>query len=384
MNRETTIGRPEKESKLVPRQVALFFIAFSAAVKFINLPAVTARYAREGLWISAAIDFLFDGILIAAILFTAKTGEDDTFFECAEKAFGKPVAIALCVCYCLFFLVKSYIPVIEQKYYVEVTLYETAPTVLTFLPFFAVCAYISYKGLRGIGRCADVCTPITLAAFFILIALSLATFDATELLPLTGVPAGDIFEGSFRTAPWHLDSSYLLFLAGNVRREKTGEKKILIGFGVSALLVLVYMCVLYGEFGAIAERQYFSPVRMGKFNVSLTNIGRVDYFSAFAFALSCIFALSTPVLFASVCLDRIFRFKRKFIPSLVTSFCLLVAVIATDKSVYNTMSVIQYHLAPWMIGLTASGPVLFFVAKTVIRIREEKGKPSSTLGRISS
>lgn len=144
------------------------------------------------------------------------------------------------------------------------------------------------------------------------------------------------------------------------------------------------MCVLYGEFGAIAERQYFSPVRMGKFNVSLTNIGRVDYFSAFAFALSCIFALSTPVLFASVCLDRIFRFKRKFIPSLVTSFCLLVAVIATDKSVYNTMSVIQYRLAPWMIGLTASGPVLFFVAKTVIRIREEKGKPSSALGRISS
>ena len=384
MNQENETGHAGKESKLVPRQAALFFIAFSAAVKFINLPAVTARYAREGLWISAAIDFLFDGILIAAILFTARTGEDETFFECTEKAFGKPVAITIHAVYCLFFLVKSYIPIIEQKYYVEVTLYETAPTVLTFLPFFAVCAYIAYKGLRGIGRCADVCVWITLAAFFILIALSLSTFDATELLPLTGVPAGDILEGSFRTAPWYLDSSYLLFLAGNVRREKAGEKKILAGFGISVLLVLIYMCVLYGEFGAIAERQYFSPVRMGKFNVALTNIGRVDYFSAFAFTLSCIFALSAPVLFASVCLDRIFRFRRKFIPSLLTSFGLLVAVIASDKSVYNTMSVIQYKLVPWMIGLTAAGPLLFFVAKITIRIREGKQKISSSVGRISS
>ena len=154
MNQENETGHAGKESKLVPRQAALFFIAFSAAVKFINLPAVTARYAREGLWISAAIDFLFDGILIAAILFTARTGEDETFFECTEKAFGKPVAITIHAVYCLFFLVKSYIPIIEQKYYVEVTLYETAPTVLTFSPCAPISHTKAYGESGGVPTCA--------------------------------------------------------------------------------------------------------------------------------------------------------------------------------------------------------------------------------------
>lgn len=364
-----------KEYKLAPRQVALCYVAFFSVLKFINLPAVTARFAREGLWISALAAFLFDGLLAWLTLFAAGKGEDETFLDCIERAFGRPFTVLLAFLYFLFFLVKAYIPLVEQKYYVEVTLYETSPTLLTFLPFFLVCFYVAYKGLRSFGRCADACVWLTLAAFAVLVSLSLANFDPTELLPVIGVPVGDLAEGTLRTSPWYLDGTFLLFAAGNIRREKNGGRKILFGYAASALLVLAYMCVLYGEFGAISERQFFSPVRMGKFNVALTNIGRVDYFSAFIFALSSIFGLSAPVLLASVCLDRIFRFRMKFIPAAISSACLLAAVLTTDKSAYMILNALQFPLSPWLISLAAAGPVLFLAAKLLPR-KKEKNLPT--------
>lgn len=49
-----------------------------------------------------------------------------------------------------------------------------------------------------------------------------------------------------------------------------------------ALITLVYMAILQSEFGALTERQFFSPIKMGKYSVSVSNIGRIDYIAVCA------------------------------------------------------------------------------------------------------
>ena len=77
------------------------------------------------------------------------------------------------------------------------------------------------------------------------------------------------------------------------------------------------MVIFYAVFGPIAERQYFAPLKMSKYSIALSNIGRLDYMGALLFSGVSVFSLTFPLMLSSLCLKKVFGPKKEFVIPLI-------------------------------------------------------------------
>lgn len=332
------------QSKINIRQICFMLISTSAIGKMIVAPAVTARYSQESLWISALIILIIDGLFALYFLYMNDRFGGKTFYSILESSVGKVAAKTVYSLFTVYFLFRAFTPIMEQKNYIEIALYETAPSVLTFLIFFLFSAYFCYKGFKGIARCADVCIWVAAFGICILTALSITLTDLSNLLPIVGVPAKNVLLGAKNTAVWYFDSAYILILMGHFKSEKGYKTKIMVSYGIMALIVIIYFAILYGEFAALTERQFFAPIQMGKSDVALSSIGRIDYIPGFIYALVCTFGSAIPLVFSSYCLKEVIPFKHKIIPPLIVNAVTAAAIIIAHDYFIETFRFISKKL----------------------------------------
>lgn len=330
------------------------------------MTSVVAEHAAEQLWLSLAINFLSDGIA-TLIIFALGEKLDCPLYEAAERKLGKiPVKILyFFVGVCL--LTKSFVPIVEQKEFVERTLYETSPMIMTFIPFFVFSLYFCFKGLFVAGRCADIIVWLTVPAVIALVAFALPNTDYSEILPFFGQPLKIALGGSLKSSIWFFDCIYAPFFIGNYKKEKYAKTKICVSYAAAAILVIAFAVTLYAEFGVLTQRQYFPPVKMGLFSVALLNIGRVDYLAAVVVTVCHVFAISLPVLFASQCFEKIFGFKNKIIAPLITNGILTASVLATQNVFESVFTILQNYS---IYALTVS--VLLLAIAAALSAKGEK------------
>ena len=363
----------QRQNDICVRQICFMLVSGCAMGKMIVAPALSAKYADEALWISSLINFLADGAFLLFALWLSEKFDGLTFYEILYGAFGKIFAKIVYFIFFLFFLLKGFIPLVEQKNYIEIALYETAPSVFTFLGFFLFSSFFCYKGIKSVARCADV--TVWAAAFGIvtLLALAVPLTDLTELLPVVGVPIGKILHGAKNTFVWYFDGVYILFLIGRFKKEKAYKRKILCSYAVMALITIVYSIILYGEFGAITERQFFSPIQIGKSNVALSNIGRIDYVAGFVFAFVCAFNVATPFVFASHALEVTFDIKNKLIPVFVVNGTMLLSLLVAHDYFIEVFRFLS-DKAIWGYFVAAYAIPLICVFAKRSKIREKISK----------
>lgn len=314
------------ENKISVRQICFMILSCCLIGKILVAPALGAKYASEGLWISFLINFCVDGAFVFFVLKLSDKFPNKTFFDILENAFGKVFAKIIYFFLFVFLLFKAFIPIVEQKNYIEIALYETSPSVMTFALYFLFSSFFCYKGLKAVARCSDIVVWVSSLGIIILLALAVPLTDLTNLLPIIGVPFTKILDGAKNTFVWYFDGVYILLLIGNFKPEKAYKRKIMLSYAGMALITIIYSVILYGEFGALTERQYFSPIQMGKSNVALSNVGRIDYIAGFIFAFVDAFAISLPLVFASYSIQKVFEFKNKLYPVLTVNGALLISL----------------------------------------------------------
>ncbi len=308
--------------QLKTRQVCLFFIAFLPATKFFMLPSILAKSADEAMWISALILFVADFLTLLALTFACRKAETD-FYGLLEMNFGKVGSKIILGAYLLFFLLKSIIPINEQKDYVILTLYETMPNSFNFLPIFLVSFYFCVKSKRVIGRCADLLWIATTIGLTILFVFSVSSTDFGSMLPFFAKSAGQIFKGAYLGSSWYGDAVYLMFFLGDFAFKKKDTIKILGAFALASLAVIFFMIVFYGIFTSIAFRQLFALTEISKYTSVINNMGRFDYIGIINILFTGIFSLALPLYFATEILTKIFPFKTKWAPALIVNLGML-------------------------------------------------------------
>ena len=331
--------------------------------------AVTAKYAEHSLWVSALINLALDGLIIYFALLIGEKFPNKTLFEIFSLNLGKFLAKFIFVLFAVLFFLKAYIPINEQKFFVEISLYETFPKIITFMPFFVFSAYLSYKGLKGIARCSDVMVYLTVISISALIGLSMTNADLTKLLPIfNGVSFKKIAEGSFKSGIWYFDGLYALMMVGRYKKEKLYKTKIISEFCLSALLAISFMIFLYAEYGALTERQYFAPVKIGLLAVALLNVGRIDFIAALVLTCSNVFATALPLLFSSYCIMEVFGIKNSKATSISVNLAMAVCLLLLKDSFMKIFQIFQnfYAFLPlFMIVVILF--VLFFFKKGSVK-----------------
>ena len=287
-----------KNDTIVGRQIAFVAAFLLPAAKLLEAPSLLAKYADGDLLLPALLHFILQAGILYALLFTASRSEK-TLFERLQAWLGKG-AIVFYILYAVYFLFAAIIPLFDLEKFIYAAFFDTSPTVFSFTFFFVLSAYVCAKGIKALGRAADLCLFLFLLPFLALIGMSLVETDFTHLLPLFGNKFGDTMSAFTYTTPHFSDAVLLLPLIGNQRYKKGDTTKIMIGYGAGAASTLLFLAVFFGIYSSIAPREHYAFSRIAQYFPALSVIGRVDLLFVYLLTVVLLFFTCYPCNIPSI------------------------------------------------------------------------------------
>lgn len=310
--------------KIKIRQICFLLIGMMPITKLLMYPAILPYYTQNDVLLSAAINFILQGVVIGFVLWLSKR-TNCTFLQLLQNTFGNIAASIIYALFILFLLLSSFSIISEQKVFVIHTLYENIPSYANFLPFFIVSFLACSKSIKTIGRAADLCMPIFVFAFLAIIGLSLFNINLSSILPIGGAKSG-IFKGSLMSSVWYTDCLYPLFFLGNFKYEKKSFLKVGISYGIGAICVMLFLAIFYSLYGDLSLLRQNSMAHIAKFTTAFTSIGRIDFVFIFALTLVHIFYSIVPLHLAVTGIIDIFPKWNKLLVSGIVNLIMLVLV----------------------------------------------------------
>lgn len=348
-------------NQISQKQLSIIIGAGFTLTKIYVMPAFLSNIASESMWLCALLSIILDFLLLTIVLKTINNVNNAPLYDVGNALFTAPVNKCITLLYAIFFMVKAFIPIVEQKNSIELTFYETEPSLLTFMPFFIVAFYVIIKGFKPFGRSYEMCLWVYLFGMLSILLLSLFAGDYTALLPIIGENPTRILTGFFKSLIWFGDPIYILFFSGyisNIKNKLKGLKKSYLIYSVTTISLLV---IFYAVFSTIAPRQYYATLKMSKYSIALSNIGRFDYISAFMLAAMCVFQTCLPLLFANLCLNKCFNFKRPFIAPIIVITLEVIFTILLENSFITTIEFFSNYVIWFFIIMNYILPFIFYL-----------------------
>ena len=291
------------------RQIA-FFAAFILPIyKLLELPSILARFTGGDLLLPALLQYLFQAAVLFTLLFVVSRLEKP-LFECLKERIGKWTALFYAL-YVFYFLFAAVLPLLDLDKFVYAAFYDTAPTFFSFVFFFFLSAYVCARGMKTLGRIADLSLFLFLIPFTALLIMSLTEADASNLLPIFEQRFGRTMSAFTYTTPHFSDAIFLLPLLGNLRYKKGDFKKVAVGYGFGGVFTLLFLGVFYGVYSTIAAREHYAFAKIAQYFPALTVIGRIDLLFVYLLCVVLFVYVSTPLHYATDFTTCLFGGKRR-------------------------------------------------------------------------
>ena len=286
----------------LPGQFGRFFAAFLPVTKLLYLPELLSSRTKNDLWTVVLLLFALDVCFLFLALHVAKNG--GTFPQILYRAFSKPVGKILLFLYVLFFFAKNYLFLGELRRFLKDSLYEASPGFIYFLPAMLAGWYLCTKKRAAVLRAADVLVFLTGVGVIALLLLSLPSADFGALLPVLYRGGNGVFRSVFLSATYFGDYLAAFFFMGEYSAGKAERKRtagLYIGASLfTTALIAAYFCV----FSSLAPAAGAAILNVGKYEVALSDLGRVDYFFIYALLFSGTIAANLPACYATECFTR--------------------------------------------------------------------------------
>lgn len=345
------------KNKISTRQLCFILAFFFPVNKLIILPAALGGTAGNDLLLSAGALYLLQGIAVFSILWLTKK-KNQTLFSLIEERFGKVTAYIAYAVLSLFFFFSSLYPLLEQKTYVLNTMYDTRPSVIVFLPFFALSLYAATKGLTSIGRSADLALFFFLPSFILLLVMAVGSTDFTELLPIANNSFPEIVNGCLTALFAFAESAYLLVFMGHVQVEKKFLTKTMLSYGGGALGVLLFLGVFYGIFSEVSMRELYALSKIARYYNALKVIGRVDFIFIYSIEIVQLFALVIPIQLCVHTASTVLHTGKVGLVSLIVNILLLIFTLLTSNAFLAVNSFINTYCFPVFLLFSFALPIL--------------------------
>jgi len=354
-----TEAAPSKNNEIVGRQIALTAAFLLPAAKLLEVPSILSKYTAGDLLLPALLHFLLQFGILFALLFSASKSEK-TLFERLWLRFGN-WSLLFYGLYAVYFLFAAILPLFDLEKFTYAAFFDTAPTSFSFVFFFLVSAFICTKGIKALGRAADLSLFLFLIPFLALIALALFSADFSHLLPLFSSRFGDTMYAFMRTTPHFSDTILLLPLIGNLRYKKGDSAKILTGYGVGAVSTLIFLAVFFGIYSSIAPREHYAFAKIAEYFPALDVIGRFDLLFVYMLTVVLLIFTAMPLQYTTDFTCKLLKIERKSIVSAVLNFILLLFLLYTNKFYNSVYALISGRLPIVFWVLADALPLLFLL-----------------------
>ncbi len=347
-----------KNDVILSRQIALAAAFLLPAGKLLEAPSLLADRAAGDLLVPAILHFLLQAALLFALVYVASKSEK-TLFERLEMRLGRGMVVFYAL-YALYFIFSTILPLFDLEKFIYAAFFDTAPTVFAFTAFFFLSAYICAKGIKALGRAADLCSFLFVIPFLALVTMSLSEADFTHLLPLFGTKFGDTMSAFKYTTPYFSDVILLLPLIGNLRYKKGDGVKIMTGYGVGAVSTLLFLAVFFGVYSSLAPREHYAFSKIAQYFPALSVIGRIDLLFVYLLTIILLFFTCMPLQYAVDFTCRATNSKRRALYAAILNFALLLFTFYCNKY-YNTLFSLISGKLPFVFWLIADILPLFLL-----------------------
>ncbi len=347
MNNSTVLPR---NGELYARQIAFCAAFILPAGKLLEVPALLSKYAKGDLLLPALLHILLQTLLLIGVLYACSRSQK-SLVERLEEKLGKGV-IVLYILYAAYFVFAALLPLLDLEKYTYAAFFDTAPTTFSFGVFFLLLAFVCSRGLKAVGRCADLCLFLFLLPFLALLGMAFFETDLTRLLPFFGTEFSGTARAFARSTPHFADVALLLPLIANLRYQEGDGVKITLGYFAGSIVTLLFLAVFFGIFSTLAPREHYAFLKIAQYFPALDVVGRLDLIFIYLLSVVLLFYTCLPLVYTVELSARVTHTRRKPLLSAILSVALFVLLLFINRRYNAFYQTIGGRLFPvfWLLA----------------------------------
>lgn len=319
-------------------------------------PTELSILSGKNLLFPALVNFAAGALAILSIsILSSKT--DKTFFGLLKSSIGGVGARIVYGFFAAFFVLSAILPIFEHKQYIHAVFYDTASSIVVFLPLFVFTAYAASKKFTNIGRCADICLPIFAVCMFMIFIMGMGEAEFITLLPILKENPQNVLQGIRGTALWFVEPCWLLMFMGHYKYRKGDAARITLSYVGGALVVLLFLAMFFGIYGGIAPSRTFAIARTSLFFSAIESIGRIDLVILFILEVVILFSLALNIQLGVHAASECVGTDKYWLVSLIVNAALAIIFVTFDHF-YSEIRGLYYNYF-WILILIFAVAVPF-------------------------
>lgn len=361
MEKDRTMSAINTDNRQINTRQLAFFAAFVLPVgKLLELPSLLTAYNGGDLLIAAVLGLFLEFISFAALILFSKRSQS-TPIEALTQRCGKPTARIFCGIYALFLLMFATLPLFDLEKFSHSAFSDTSPTFFVFTPFLILSGFICTKGIKAVGRTADLSPALFLIPLLGLLAMSVGQADFSRLLPIVEKPLTNSIKAVWKTLPYFSSGGLLLPLFSGYRYRSGDAKKLLPAFGGGAALTLLFLATFFAVFGLFGEKEHFAVLKIAQFFPALKFVGRIDLILVYLLAIGLFYYTALPLQLFTDCFTRCFALKSKLPTAIVLTVALYPCMLFFNKYSNAIHAFFSQFLPPVFLVFSLLLPILFLL-----------------------
>lgn len=220
-------------------QMAIMMNPTILATALLLVPAITAKTAKQDLWLSPIWASLSGLIAVFIAYRLHKLYPNETIFEYSGRILGKIPGKILGAVFVFFYLHVTGIVVREYGEFISGTFLHQTPMVVIFGTMVLVSSFAVYGGLEVIGRCSEIIVPVVILLYLMIFIMLIKDFDTRNFLPLLEHGLGPSIKGSVVPQSWFSEYFLVSFFLPYLTDKEKGMK-----WGMFSVLSVMFFLVL--------------------------------------------------------------------------------------------------------------------------------------------
>lgn len=346
--------------KINTRQLSVIIFYVITSLKLLALPSLIYLISENDSWLVFILMVLIDIGLTSIIISFLHQSEQLNFFEFLKQRFGIVFAKVFCFAFLLVFLLDlldattGVQRLLINNFYIELKWY------VYLIPQLCILAYITYKGLRNIGRLCELFFLVIIFGIAFIVLKSLTDFDPTFFMPFLSKGVSPVFKALFKHISWFGTPVSLLFMMGEIDFKDHKKSRYIKYFLVAGLFVVITTSAFYGVFKSNAGLHSFAISDLGEISNSSTALDELSWLIVSLWVIAQTLQLAI-VFYASIFAFRyLFNIKNSWWPI----FVLILIIVAYHFANNNSVDIAKYFYSAPIVagGITIKIGLVLFIA----------------------
>jgi len=242
-----------EKGRISPLQMTMIMHPTITATAILLVPAITAKYAKQDLWISPILASFIGFFTVFVIFQLNKNFPEKTFIEYCTDIIGKIPGKVIGIFYLIYYLHQTGIIIQEYGQFVVGNFLHQTPLVVVMVSMVLVCASAVYGGLEVIGRTSQIILPVVGLFFILVVIMLLKDLDFLEILPIFERGPMPALMGAYTPSGWFSEMFLISFMLPYLKQQQKGLKWGMICVFSIVLIMVIANLVTYMLFGPLTE-----------------------------------------------------------------------------------------------------------------------------------